>query len=211
MLKIFREITARLHGGRNEDNDLNNYLETVHSQRFSMIDDKERGLIIYNDLRGIAKFLNPKKVKCVIGSFDVFLTAIETNNGMQPGTLGKRCDFFLMTERCFLLWEIKDREVRNGGATNIRQRGKSQLGDTLTLLSNLPSWKRISNKIIKKCILFNSFAFCYSDQDINKLVYPFNRLDQIIGIDWYHQSENYIEGLWFEYWEYSGAQIYSIS
>ena len=69
----------------------------------------------------------------------------------------------------------------------------------------------ISNKIIKKCILFNSFAFRYSDQDINNLVYPFNRLDQIIGIDWYHQSENYIEGLWFEYWEYSGAQIYSIS
>lgn len=205
MLTIFREITDRLHEGRNEDNDLNNYLETVHSQEFSMIDDKERGLIIYNDHTGIAKFSNPSAVNCVIGSFDVFLTAIDN------GQLGRRCDFFLMTERCFLLWEIKDRKVGNGGATNIRQTGKSQLRDTLTLLSNLPSWKRISNKIIKKCILFNSFAFRYSDQDINNLVYPFNRLDQIIGIDWYHQSENYIEGLWFEYWEYSGAQIYSIS
>ena len=103
MLTIFREIAAGLHEGRNEDNDLNNYLETVHSQEFSMIDDKERGLIIDNDLTGIAKFSNPNKVKCVIGSFDVFLTAIETNNGMQTGQLGRRCDFFLMTEKCFLL------------------------------------------------------------------------------------------------------------
>ena len=211
MLTIFREITDRLHEGRNEDNDLNNYLETVHSQEFSMIDDKERGLIIDNDLRGIAKFSNPNEVNCVIGSFDVFITAIETNNAMQPGKLGKRCDFFLMTKRCFLLWEIKNREVRNGMATNIRKKGKSQLRNALTLLSKLPSWKKISkNKIIKKCILFNSSAF-HSDQDINILVDPFNRLDQIIGIDWYHQPENYIEGLWFEYWEYSGAQIYSIS
>ena len=68
-------------------------------------------------------------------------------------------------------------------ATNIRKKGKSQLRNALTLSSKLPSWKKISkNKIIKKCILFNSSAF-HSDQDINILVDPFNRLDQIIGID----------------------------
>jgi|GEM_PF-6585703 hypothetical protein len=83
----------------------------------------------------------------------------------------------------FFAMRNKRQKGREWGATNIRQTGKSQLRDTLTLLSNLPSWKMISNKIIKKCILFNSFAFRYSDQDINNLVYPFNRLDQIIGID----------------------------
>ena len=103
----------------------------------------------------------------------------------------------------FLLNELKDRKPKK----KVRTKSISQLVSSLTLIMNVPSISTFANTHrIRHCCFFNKQSM--SPPTINAPT-AFNRLNTIVT-NGLKMSNPAIEAFGFEFWEYSGNQVYNL-
>lgn len=150
---------------------------------------------------GMARFSNPNQLAITIANYDKFVTSLP--NHFQNGR--KRCDIIVCDDgRNLIFGEIKD-------SPNIRQhryKAKKQLYESLTTLLAVPQFLVLTNnKTVKRCCYFNKQT--KSPAIINATT-AFNRLS-VIFLDGFKMSHPAIEGHNFEFWEYLGGHILTLT
>lgn len=172
------------------------------AQYFEIEDDEHRE----TQLRliagsGMATYRNVNSYTTTIINYDKFITGLP--HAFQHEK--ERCDLIVHTtnQRYFLLNELKDRKPK----AKVRTKSISQLLSSLTLIMNVPSIATFANThTFRHCCFFNKQSM--SPPTIIATT-AFNRLGALVtgGLK---MSNPAIEALGFEFWEYSGNQVYSL-
>ncbi len=149
---------------------------------------------------GMAAYRNTNSYTTKIINYDKFITGLP--HAFQQGI--KRCDLIIHTtnQRYFLLNELKDRKPK----PKVRTKSISQLLSSLTLTMNVPTIATFANiHTYKHCCFFNKQPT--SPPTITATT-AFNRLSTLVtgGL---RMSNPDIEAFGFEFWEYSGNQVYT--
>ncbi|MDR3286468.1 MAG: hypothetical protein LBT27_03390 [Prevotellaceae bacterium] len=164
------------------------------------IEDNNREMQLHTSRgNGMAKYSNPQQLSITIINYDKFITSLPSI--FQQGK--KRCDFIVYSANNthFLLNELKDRKPTSIVIT----KAKKQLLESLKLITAVNSIQNyIANFSIKRCCYFNKQA--HSPQNITA-TNAFNRLNTLAQ-NGFKMSYPDIETFGFEYYEYSGNQIY---
>ncbi len=180
----------------------------VTEETYFEIEDTETREIILHTTRGngMANFSNPDKIEIVIVNYDKFVSDLPHH--FQHGR--RRCDILLISENngCFVLGELKDRNINNSNKRqSIRRGAKDQLLKSLeTLIDVQKILDYINTKSDKRCCYFNKQS---SSPRIINATTAFNRLPNIFS-DGFKMSFPNIEALNFEFWEYTGEQTLTI-
>lgn len=149
---------------------------------------------------GMAAYRNINRYTATIINYDKFITGLP--HAFQQGK--ERCDLIVHTtnQHYFLLNELKDRKLK----TKVRTKSISQLLSSLTLMMNVPSIATFANThTVRHCCFFNKQSM--SPPNITATT-AFNRLGTLItgGLK---MSNSAIEAFGFEFWEFSGNQVYN--
>lgn len=172
------------------------------AQYFEIEDDEHKEtqlhLIAGN---GMAAYRNTNGYTTTIINYDKFLTGLP--HAFQQGK--ERCDLIVHTTglQHFLLNELKDRKPKN----KVRTKSISQLLSSLTLIMNVPSIVAFANThTFRHCCFFNKQSM--SPPTITATT-AFNRLGTLTtgGL---RMSNPDIEAFGFEFWEYTGNQVYNL-
>jgi hypothetical protein len=150
---------------------------------------------------GMAAYRNTNGYTTTIINYDKFITGL--SHAFQQGK--ERCDLIVHTTnlRYFLLNELKDRKPKN----KVRTKSISQLLSSLTLIMNVPTIATFANThTFRHCCFFNKQSM--SPPTITATT-AFNRLGTLVtgGL---RMSNPDIEAFGFEFWEYSGSQVYNL-
>lgn len=171
------------------------------AQYFEIEDDANRETQIHTRAgSGIAAYRNVNRYTATIINYDKFITGLP--HAFQQGK--ERCDLIVHTtnQRYFLLNELKDRIPRS----SVRKKSISQLLSSLTLIMNVPSIIAFANThTFRQCCLFNKQSM--SPPTIIATT-AFNRLGTLVT-NGLRMSNPAIEVFGFEFWEYSGNQVYN--
>ena len=169
------------------------------------IEDTRQGEIVLHTIEGdgIAKFKNNSAISLSILNYDKFITSIPSEpfkNGL------KRCDIIVYSnsDRYFILGELKDRIPKG----KVRTGAQKQLLSSLQTIKAVPEINALINrKTIKRCCYFNKQSNSPTTLNVTT---AFNRLTNIYT-DGFNMNKPDIESLGFEFYEYTGEQIMSLS
>ena len=171
------------------------------AQYFEIEDDEHRETQIHLIAgKGMATYRNINSYTVTIINYDKFISGLP--NAFQQGK--ERCDLIVYTtnQRYFILNELKDRKPKY----KVRTKSISQLLSSLTLIMNVPSIAIFAKThTVRHCCFFNKQSM--SPPTITATT-AFNRLSTLItgGLK---MSNPAIEALGFEFWEFSGNQVYN--
>jgi hypothetical protein len=174
---------------------------------FEIEDTNTREILLHTTRgNGMANFSNPDKIEVTVTNYDKFVSSLPHH--FEHGR--KRCDILVSSNnnKCFILGELKDRNISNKSARkNIRGGAKKQLLQSLeTLIDVEEILDYINTKSIKRCCYFNKKS--ESPKIINATT-AFNRLPNIFP-DGFKMSYPNLEALNFEFWEYTGEQTLTV-
>jgi hypothetical protein len=167
---------------------------------FEIEDDSQRELQLhYTIAQGVAAYRNSNARKVAIINYDKFITSLPVV--FQQGK--RRCDAILTTsdKEYFLLNELKDRKPNS----KVRNKAITQLEDSLALLMNVPEISEFaSSHPVRHCCFFNKQSMAPGFLNVSP---AFNRLNTLTrgGLQ---MKNSIIEGYGFEFWEFSGNQVY---
>lgn len=163
---------------------------------------------------GIAKYSNVSKVNITAINFESFINSLPVafTNGRE------KCDLLVIDDnkKYFLLNEITDTlpsyvnpfTNTRGNQPGKRQKAISQLLSSLTMILAVPSIQTFVNlRAYKHCCFFNKQAMA---PDGIIATTAFNRLDTVV-VGGLKMSNPAIEAFGFEFWEYSGNQVYDLA
>jgi hypothetical protein len=170
---------------------------------FEIEDDENREVVLHLTVgNGMAKYSNRLRQEVIIINYDKFITALP--HAFQEGK--KRCDTIVYTnenQQYFLLNELKDRIPKS----KVRSGAKAQLLASLTLLMDVPTIHSFVNTFsVKRCCYFNKQSIA---PIIINATNAFNRINSI-STNGFKMSYPAVDVLGFEYYEYSGSQIFSL-
>ena len=169
---------------------------------FEIEDDENKETQLHLTVgNGMAAYRNPNGYAVSIINYDKFITGLP--RAFQQGK--ERCDLIIYTtnQRHFLLNELKDRKPKS----KVRTKSIAQLLSSLTLIMNVPSIATFANThTFRRCCFFNKQSM--SPPTITATI-AFNRLGTLVS-GGLKMSNPDIESLGFEFWEYSGSQVYTI-
>lgn len=175
---------------------------TTNAKYFEIEDDENRETKLHFEKgAGVAAYKNMEGCNVVVINYDKFITALP--HIFQQG-LG-RCDLIVYTDglKCFLLNELKNRKPN----TKVRSKAIKQLIASLTTLMSVPSIRTYINQYkIRQCCFFNKQV--KSPGNLSATI-AFNRINTI-STKGLKMSISEIELYEFEFYEYSGNQIYDI-
>lgn len=169
---------------------------------FEVEDDANREIQIHALVgTGMAAYRNVNRYDVTIINYDKFITGLP--NVFQNGI--KRCDLIIHTanRNYFLLNELKDRKPKS----KVRSKSISQLLVSLTTIMDVPAISTFVNlHAVKQCCFFNRQSMA---PPLITATTAFNRLSTTVtsGLQMSNPS---IEALGFEFWEYSGSQVYDL-
>lgn len=169
---------------------------------FEIEDDEHKETQIHFTVgSGMAAYRNSQAFEVTIINYDKFITDLP--HAFHQGK--KRCDLILHTanRRYFLLNELKDRIPR----PYVRTKSILQLVSSLTLIMHVPSIATFANShTFRQCCFFNKQSM--SPPTITATT-AFNRLGTVVagGLKMPNPA---IEAFGFEFWEYSGDQVYTL-
>lgn len=175
---------------------------TTTAQYFEIEDDEHKETQLHLAVgSGMATYRNIHSYTTVIINYDKFITGLP--NIFQQGK--ERCDLIVHTtnQRYFLLNELKDRKPKN----KVRTKSISQLLSSLTLITSVPAIRAFVNThTFRHCCFFNKQSM--SPPTITATT-AFGRLGALVtgGL---RMPNPDIEALGFEFWEYSGNQVYNL-
>ncbi|GLU52574.1 hypothetical protein Dfri01_20350 [Dyadobacter frigoris] len=169
---------------------------------FEIEDDAHREIQIHAlDGSGMAAYQNINGYDVTIINYDKFITGLPSlfQNGI------KRCDLIVHTanQNYFLLNELKDRKPKS----KVRNKSISQLLASLTMIMNVPAIITFANlHAVRQCCFFNKQSMA---PPLISATTAFNRLSTAVttGLRMPNPS---IEAFGFEFWEYSGNQVYRL-
>jgi len=171
------------------------------AQYFEIEDDKNREIQLHLTTgNGMAAFRNTKGHTVIIINYDKFISGLP-----HPFQQGKeRCDLVVYTsnQQYFLLNELKDRKPK----AKVRTKSISQLLSSLTLIMNVPAITTFANTYtFRHCCFFNTQSMAPTPITATG---AFNRLGAMVtgGL---RMSNSSIEAFGFEFWEFSGNQVYN--
>jgi len=150
---------------------------------------------------GMAAYRNKNSFTVTIINYDKFITGLP--QAFQQGK--ERCDLIVHTTNLsyFLLNELKDRKPK----TKVRTKSISQLISSLKLIMNVPTIETFANTFtFRHCCFFNKQSM--SPPTITATT-AFNRLSRLVN-GGFRMSNPDIEPFGFEFWEYSGSQVYNL-
>lgn len=171
------------------------------AQYFEIEDDENREILLHLTTgNGMAAFRNTKGHTVIIINYDKFVTGLP--HAFQQGK--ERCDLVVHTtnQQYFLLNELKDRKPK----AKVRTKSISQLLSSLTLIMNVPSITTFANThTFRHCCFFNKQSMAPPTLIATA---AFNRLGAMVtgGL---RMSNSSIEAFGFEFWEFSGNQVYN--
>jgi len=172
------------------------------AQYFEIEDDEHRETQLHLIAgSGMAAYRNISSNTATIINYDKFITGLP--HAFQHGK--ERCDLIVHTtnQRHFLLNELKDRKPKD----KVRTISISQLLSSLTLIMNVPTITTFANThTFRHCCFFNKQSM--SPPTITATT-AFNRLGTIVT-GGFRMSNPAIEAFGFEFWEFSGNQIYNL-
>lgn len=178
------------------------------AQYFEIEDDEHKETQLYFTVgNGTAKYRNTNNYTVTIINYDKFITGLPDT--FQRGI--DRCDLILNTDnnQHFLLNELTDTQpkytVDFNGKLGKRNKAISQLLSSLALIMSVPSITTFANThTFRNCCFFNKQSM--SPPPITATT-AFNRLGALVtgGL---RMSNPAIEAFGFEFWEYSGNQVY---
>lgn len=175
---------------------------TTTAQYFEIEDDEHKETQLHLIAgSGMAAYKNTNSYTTTIINYDKFITGLP--HAFQQGK--ERCDLIVHTTNLhyFLLNELKDRKPKN----KVRTKSISQLLSSLTLIMNVPAIATFANThTFRHCCFFNKQSM--SPPGI-KATTAFGRLASLTtgGL---RMPNADIEAFGFEFWEYSGNQVYSL-
>jgi hypothetical protein len=180
---------------------------TIHDAYFEIEDDLQGETQIYRVFgAGSAKLRNPRGLDVAIVNYDKFITSL--SHSFQNGR--KRCDRIIHTVTVadyFILAELKDRKPPQ---TPVRRTAKPQLFGSLQDILRVPKIKAFADGFQKRrCCLFNKKPLPTTLPTITA-IFAFNPLPRIVS-DGLHMSYPAVEALGFEYFEYLGGQVLTLS
>jgi hypothetical protein len=157
---------------------------------------------------GMAAYKNVNGYEVTILNYDKFLTSLPHIFHQRK----QRCDLILHTKnkRYFLLNELKDKKPKN----KVRTESINQLLASLKLIMTVPAIAAFANAHrFRHCCFFNKQSMAGTSvtaEAANRTaVNAFNRLSRLTP-NGLKMSNPEIEALGFEFWEYSGNQIYNL-
>ena len=172
------------------------------AQYFEIEDDVNRETQLHFTAgNGMAAYRNNNGYTATIINYDKFITGLP--RAFQQGK--ERCDLIVHTadQHYFLLNELKDRQPR----ARVRTKSISQLLSSLTLIMEVSSISTFANThTFRQCCFFNRQSM--SPPTITATT-AFNRLSTL-ATSGLKMSNLAIEALGFEFWEYSGNQVYNL-
>ncbi len=169
---------------------------------FEIEDDEHREIQIHLVVgSGMAAYRNTNSYPTTIINYDKFITGLP--HAFQQGK--KRCDLIVHTtnQSHFLLNELKDRKPK----AKVRTKSISQLLSSLELLMNVPSIATFARTHTNRhCCFFNKQSM--GPPSITATT-AFGRLSALVSGGLNTPNPD-IEAFGFEFWEYSGSQVYSL-
>lgn len=185
-----------------------NDLTIVTRHPYFEIEDLDTKEISLHTVRGagMAKFVNPNLLQLSVINYDKFITSLPPIfvNGIKRSDILITCD----SDKYFVLGELKDRNIAvSKRARDVRRKAKKQLLQSLKTLRDVPNiLSYINTKAIKRCCYFNKQS--QSPPMINAVT-AFNRLPSSFP-DGFKMPHSDIEGLNFDFWEYTGNQTFTM-
>ncbi len=173
----------------------------TNAQYFEIEDDEHRETQLHlMPGNGMAAYRNPNSSTITIINYDKFIT------GLPPAFQHRkeRCDLIIHTsnQTHFLLNELKDRKPK----AKVRTNAISQLLSSLTLIMNVPSITTFANSHTNRhCCFFNKQS---TAPPTITATTAFSRLSTLVS-GGLKMSNPAIEAFGFEFWEYSGNQVYN--
>lgn len=188
-----------------------NFTSNTVETYFELKDDNR--LIYATKGEGVAKYSNVNALNVNVLNFEIFF------NSLLPAFIkGKeKCDLIVYdnTNQYFLLNELTDTLPHyvtpfintQGYRSGKRQKAISQLLSTLSLIIDVEKIAAFINiHSIRQCCFFNKQS---NAPLIITATKAFNRLSTIVPAG-LRMSNSEIESFGFEFWEYSGSQVYNL-
>ncbi len=170
---------------------------------FEIKDESNKTLTISESNNfGEAKIANPNKYMVEIFNYDKFVSALDAY--FQDDK--KRCDMILATDDDFILGELKDSQNKKA-----ESRARKQLLQSLHTIRAVPAIATyITQHSVKKFCYFNKKTPNSHSESINKTITAFNPLENIVP-NGLKMENKQIEDLGFEFWQYTGNQVLTLS
>ena len=171
------------------------------AQYFEIEDDEHREIQLHLTVgNGMAAYRNINSYTATIINYDKFITGLP--HAFQQGK--ERCDLIVHTtnQQYFLLNELKDRKPK----AKVRTKSISQLLASLTLIMNVRAITTFANTHrFRHCCFFNKQSM--APPNLTATI-AFNRLG-ILATGGLRMLNPAIEAYGFEFWEFSGNQVYN--
>jgi hypothetical protein len=190
-----------------------NFCINTIAQYFEIEDDLNKETILFfNTGYGTARYQNDNALNIEIINYDKFITGLPASFQQNRD----RCDLIVHTienKQCFLLGELTNTLPKyvqpyvNTQGQNIGKlaKAKNQFIQSLSDILNVPSIRTFVMTFTKKhCCFFNKQP--NPPNNINAIT-AFNRLNGIAP-NGLKMSNASIEAFGFEFWEFSGTQVY---
>jgi hypothetical protein len=179
-----------------------NICQSTNATYFEIEDDEHKETKLHFTLgMGMAVYQNKNSLVVTIINYDKFITSLP--HAFQHGK--KRCDLVIHTNNLqyFLLNELKDRNPK----PKVRTKSISQLLSSLQLITQVPAIVAFINMHqIRQCCYFNKQPI--SPSFINAPA-AFGRFNSLVKSGLKMPNAD-IQSYGFEFWEYSGNQIFNL-